>query len=106
MIDLHHVVAFLNEERKSELEIHNQINRVLGNDTISYAIVGKHGRQYICSKENPVLESGRFSVPDFTLDDKISSVLHAEPFLSIRQIVRKVLISKTTVYRYLTQSMG
>jgi hypothetical protein len=43
---------------------------------------------------------------DFSLDDLIALVLSEEPFLSVRQIAKKVMMSKLIVYRHLTQIMG
>jgi hypothetical protein len=43
---------------------------------------------------------------NFTLDDRIASVLAEVPCLSLRQIVKRVMMSKSTAYRHLTSGMG
>jgi hypothetical protein len=43
---------------------------------------------------------------DFALGDQIASVLADAPFLPLRQIAKRVMISKSTVYRHLTSGMG
>jgi hypothetical protein len=48
-------------------------------------------------------------VPDseghFSLDDRIALVLSEGPFLSVRQIAEKVMLSNSIVYAHLTQAM-
>jgi hypothetical protein len=47
----------------------------------------------------PESESG------FSLDDRITPVLSEEPFLSVRQVAKKVVMLKSIVRRHLTQTM-
>jgi hypothetical protein len=42
---------------------------------------------------------------DFSLDDRITFLLSEEPFLSVRQTAKKVTMSRSMVYRDLTQTM-
>jgi predicted RNA polymerase sigma factor len=42
---------------------------------------------------------------NLSLDDRIALVLSEEPFLSVRQIAKKVMMSKSTVCRHLTETM-
>jgi hypothetical protein len=44
MIDLHSVVAFFHKTKLAELGVTHEINRVLGENTISYSTVGKYVR--------------------------------------------------------------
>jgi transposase len=105
MIDLHSVVAFFHKANWTELAITHEINRVLGENTISYSTVGKYVRKFVLAAkeaDTPILST---SDADFSLDDRIALVLSEEPFLSTRQIAHKVMMSKSTVHRHLTQSM-
>jgi hypothetical protein len=40
---------------------------------------------------------------DFSFDDCITFLLSEEPFLSVRQTAKNAVMSKSTVYRHLTQ---
>jgi hypothetical protein len=42
---------------------------------------------------------------DFSLDSRITFMLSEEAFLSVRQTAKKVMMSKSIVHRYLTQTM-
>jgi hypothetical protein len=42
---------------------------------------------------------------DFSLHHRITNVLSEEPFLSVRQTAKKVMASKSIMYRHLTQTM-
>jgi hypothetical protein len=53
-------------------------------------------------KVNPIVPE---SQGDFTLDGRIALVISEESFLSVRQIAKKVMMLKSAVYRYLTQTM-
>jgi hypothetical protein len=105
VIDLHSVVAFLHKAKWNEFAITHQINGVLGQNTISYSAVGKYVRMFALSRtetDTPIVPE---SEGDFGLDDRIALVLSEEPFLSVRQIAQKVIMSISTVYRHLTQTM-
>jgi hypothetical protein len=45
------------------------------------------------------------SESDFSLDYRITFVLSGEPFLSVRQTGKKKMMSKSILYRHLTQPM-
>jgi hypothetical protein len=105
MIDLHSIIAFFHKAEWTELAITHEINRVLGENTIIDSLVGKYVREFICGPN----DKDSFIVPqivgDFTLDDRIASVLAEAPFLSLRQVAKRVMMSKSSVYHHLTSGM-
>jgi hypothetical protein len=102
VIDLHSVVAFFHKAEWTELAITHEINRVLGENTIAFYTVGKYVREFICGPEDKDSFIVRQFEGDFTLDDRIASVLAEASFLSLCQIAKRVMISKSTVHRHLT----
>jgi hypothetical protein len=105
MIDLHSNVASFQKAKWTGLAITAEINRVPGENTISYSTVGKCVRMFILSRKETHTYRPE-SEDDFSLDYRITFVLSEEPFLSVRQTTTKVTTSKSIVYRHLTQSMS
>jgi DNA-binding transcriptional ArsR family regulator len=105
MIDLRSLVAFLDKEKWTELAITRKIDRVLGESTLSYPTVGKYVQMFVLSTK----ETNTLIVPesedDFSVQGQIALVFSEEPFLSVRHIVKRVMMSKSTVYRHLAQTM-
>jgi uncharacterized protein YbaR (Trm112 family) len=98
MIDLNFVVAFFHKAKLTELTITHEINYMLVENTISYSTVGKHVRTFVLStKETNTLVLPE-SEGDFSLDDCIPLMLSEEPFPSVRQIPKKLMTSKSTMY--------
>jgi hypothetical protein len=85
--------------------ITHKIHRVLGEKTVGYSTVETYVRMFaLLMKETDTLIVLK-SESDFSLDDRVALVLSDEPFLSVRQIAEKVLMSKSTMYRHLTETM-
>jgi AraC-like DNA-binding protein len=106
MINLHSVIAFFHNAEWTELAITHEINRVLGENRIADSTVGKSVREFVCGpKDNDSFTVRQFE-GDFTLDDRIGSVFAEAPFLSLRQIAKRVMMSESTVSRHLTSGMG
>jgi predicted DNA-binding transcriptional regulator AlpA len=81
------------------------MNRVLGENTISYSTDGTYVRIFALSTKEITISIVLELEGGFSLDDHIALVLSEEPFLSAPQVAVKVMISKSTVYRHLTQTM-
>jgi hypothetical protein len=81
------------------------INRVLGENTISYSTVGKCVPMFSLSTKETNASVVSESDSDFSLDDCIALVLSGEPFLLVRQIAKKVTMSQSAVLRHVTQAM-
>jgi hypothetical protein len=95
MIDQHSVVAFFYKTERTKLAVTHEINHVLGGNTLTYSTVGKDVRGFICGPKDKTSFIVRLFKGDFTLDDRIASVLEEAPFLSLHQIAEKVMISKS-----------
>jgi hypothetical protein len=97
MIDLHSVVAFFHKAEWTELAITHEINCMLEKNTIAYSTAGKYVREFICGPKDKDSFIVRQFEGDFALDNWIASVLAEAPFLSLRQIAKRVMTSKSTV---------
>jgi hypothetical protein len=106
MINLHSVVAFFHQAEWTELAITHEISRVLGENTIAYSTVGKYVQEFICGLKNKDSFIVRQFEGDFTFDGRIVFMLAEAPFLSLRRIGKRVMMSKSTVDRHLTSGMG
>jgi DNA-binding MarR family transcriptional regulator len=80
-------------------------NRVPGQNTISDWTVGKYGRMFVLSRKQADILIVLESEGDISGDDDIAILLSEEPLPSGRQIAKKVMMSKSIVYRHLTQTM-
>jgi hypothetical protein len=89
VIDLHSVVAFFHKAKWTEGSITQEINHVLGENTVSYSTLGKYVRMFVVSTK----ETNTFIVPgsegDFSFDDRIALVLPEEPFHSVAGLPRR-----------------
>jgi hypothetical protein len=85
--------------------ITHEINRVLGENIINYSTVGKYVRMFVLSTKERDTHIVPESEGDFSFDDRITLVLSEEPFLSVDQVAEKRMMSKSTMYRHLTQTM-
>jgi hypothetical protein len=89
MVDLHSVIAFFQKAKWTERAITHEINRVFGENTISYSIFGKHVRIFVLSTK----ETGTLIVPEsegnFSIDVRIALVLPEDPFHSLTELLRR-----------------
>jgi hypothetical protein len=97
MSGLHFVVAFFHTAEWTELAITHETNHMLGEHIIIYSTVGKYGREFICGPKDKNSFIVRQFKGDFTPDDRIAFVLVEGPFLSLRQVAKRVMMSKSTV---------
>jgi hypothetical protein len=88
MIDPHSVVAFFHKAKWTEHAIIHEINRVLGQNTISYSTLGKYIRMFVISTKETVTPIVPESEDDFSLDGRIAIVLPEEPFHSVAELLR------------------
>jgi hypothetical protein len=104
MIELHSLVAFFDKAKWTELAIAHEINRVLGENTINYSTVGKYARTFVLSMKETDTNIVPGSEGYFSHDNRMALVLSEGPFLSVRQIAKKVVILESTLCRHLTQT--
>jgi hypothetical protein len=94
MIDLHSVIAFFHKAKWTELAVTHEIHCMLGENTVGYSAVRKYVRTFVITTK----EIDTLVIPgsegDFNLHTCIALALSEVPFLSLRQIAEKVMMSK------------
>jgi hypothetical protein len=105
MIDLHSIVAFFHKAKWSELTIRHEINRVLGENIISYSTVRKYmfGCLSYQWKKQTLLSSPSRKWFQLWRPHRPCAPRGAISFSS--QIVENVTVSKSIVCCHLTQTM-
>jgi hypothetical protein len=103
MIDFHHICTFPHKAKKTQVAVTHEINPVLSPDTIKYS-TGKWIRRFIYAEGEEDFVVDPKAESDFGVEERIATLLHSEPFLSLRQIAKKVMSSKSTVHRDSTSS--
>jgi hypothetical protein len=98
-------VAFFYKPKWTELAIAHEINRLLGENNVSRSTLGKYVRMFVLSMKETDAPVVPESDDDFSFDDRIILILSKEPFLSVGQIAKKVMMSKSTGYCNLAQTM-
>jgi DNA-binding IclR family transcriptional regulator len=78
---------------------------VLGENIISYSTVGKNVRMFVLSTKQTNIPIVPESEGHFSFGDRLALALSEEPFLSLHQIAKKVMMSKSRVHCHLTQTM-
>jgi hypothetical protein len=89
MIDLHSVVTFFHKVKCTKRAITHEINRVLGENTISYSTLGKYVQMFVLSTKETDIHIVPESEGDFSLDDCIALVIPEEPFHSVTELLRR-----------------
>jgi DNA-binding transcriptional ArsR family regulator len=105
VIDLQFVVASFHKAKWSELALMHEIDFLLRENPISCLTVGKDVWMFVWASRKPDAPILRQSEGAFTVGNCITRVPSEELFLSARQIAKKVMMSKSTVRRHLTQGM-
>jgi hypothetical protein len=105
MIDLNPVVALLRNAKCAELIITCKLNRMLRENTISYSAIWKCVRMFMSAATEPDISILSKSDGDSNRNKRFALVLSVKSFLSIHQIVTKVMMPKLTVHRHLRQGM-
>ena len=105
-MDQRSICLFLEMKGLSARAIHNELIAVLGSEAVAYSTVTK----YLRLRKHPndfaetvFIESIK---EENFIDQAITLALNEEPFASIRQIARKTLLPRSTIFRHLTLSMG
>jgi hypothetical protein len=89
MIHLHSVATFFCTTKWTERAIPHEINRGLGENTISDSTLGKYVRMFILSMKETDTPIVPESESNFSLDDRIALVLPEEQFHSVAESLRR-----------------
>jgi hypothetical protein len=87
----------------AERSIMHEINRVLGENTISYSTIRKSIQVFVLSTNRHSYRPE--SACDFSLDDCTAPLLSEASFLPVHQNAKKVTMSKATRLDHLTQTV-
>jgi hypothetical protein len=104
-MDLESITLYFNKKHLSAVTIHPEINSALGEGTIEYSTVTCYLRkQSFANASHLVPEEPDLGAAD-TIDDAIMQVLDEQPFGSLRQIAKRMLIPMSTVRHHLVNKM-
>jgi hypothetical protein len=105
-MDQRSIVLYLARKKLSALDIYTDLVQTLGPDAVSYPSVTRFLRDAKCTLPNPPATFSDEMPGSDDSDEAILLALTEQPFASIRQLSRLTHLSRTTVYRRLTQSLG
>jgi hypothetical protein len=95
MIDLPRFLVFIRKAKKTQVASTHQIDRVLPDpDIIKYWTIGEGVREFVCPEGQRDSVGDAEPEPDFISSQHIAVMAEKEPFLSLRQIAKKILSSK------------
>jgi hypothetical protein len=105
-MDLESIMPYLNEKDLTAVEIHTEINHVLGEGTIGYLTVTRYLRkQNFADSSTLSPEDREIQGPD-AIDKAILQALDEHPYASLRQIGKRVLVPISTVRHRLVSKMA
>jgi hypothetical protein len=85
--------------------IHDDLVRTNGKDAVAYSTVTKYARSAQFSGRKEVTPPEAPDVERSPVDEAILTALVEFPFSSVRELSRRICLSRSTVHRYLTQSL-
>jgi hypothetical protein len=90
----------------SAMDIHRDLTEILGSNAVSYSTVTRFIRMMSCTDVTDVdeIHGGPKSINE--TDEAILKALSDESFSSVRELARHTCLSKTTIHRHLTLSLG
>jgi hypothetical protein len=104
-MDLESITLSLAMKYLGALEIHAEINSVLGQDTVGYSTITR----YLRKRSFPHSSESGEEEPEIGSCDPIDRVilqaLNEQPFASLRQLAKRILIPVTTIRYYLVDRM-
>jgi hypothetical protein len=102
-MDQYTICLYLNRKGLSAQAIHDELVQVLGSDVIAYSTV----TFYLGASRWMAQNDEQHSDPSLdVIDNAILQVLNQTPFASVRELAKSICISRATVWRSLTESLG
>jgi hypothetical protein len=102
-MDQRSICLFLDRQGFSASDIHGQFVSVFGSDAIAYSTVTKYLRWMRCIADKEV--TWKLESPN-VVDQTIPAALDEHTFSSVRDLTKRTCILPTTVWRWLTNSIG
>ena len=105
-MDLESITLYLAMKRLGAHDIHAEINDVLGQGTVGYSTITRYLRKrsfpQSCESAEEKAEIGSCT----SIDHAILQALNEQPFASLRQLAKRILIPTTTIRYHLVNRMG
>ena len=105
-MDLESITLYLAMKRLGAHDIHAEINDVLGQGTVGYSTITRYLRKrsfpQSCESAEEKAEIGSCG----SIDHAILQALNEQPFASLRQLAKRILIPTTTIRYHLVNRMG
>jgi hypothetical protein len=98
--------ALFGEERLVAAATHRDLQETLGPEAVAYSTVTMYLRTLRFRGKTEEEEISDHGQPLDEVDEAILKALACEPFASVRELARHTCLSRTTVHRHLTCSLG
>jgi hypothetical protein len=85
--------------------IHDDLVRTLGKDAVAYSTVTKYARSAQFSGRKEATSPKAPDMERSPVDEAILTALAEFPFPSVRELLRRMCLPKSTLHRHLTQSL-
>jgi hypothetical protein len=105
-MDVESIVLHLNKNDLSTIEIYTEINHVLGEGTIGYSTVTRDLRKHSFADSSTLSPEDRESQGLDAIDNAILQALDEQPFASLRQITKRILVPISIVRCRLVSKMA
>jgi hypothetical protein len=87
------------------IEIHAQINKVLGEETVGYSTITQYVQKHGCPDSSEAAEEETEIGRSGRIDPAILQALSEQPFASLLQLANRISISATTIRYQLARKM-
>jgi hypothetical protein len=105
-MDQRSIVLYLARKGLRSTDIHRDLEKTLGPEAIAYSTVTCYLRTSRFRVPTEMEEGEGEVSPVCEVDEVILKALADEPFSSVRELARHTCLSRTTVHRHLTCSLG
>jgi hypothetical protein len=99
------IVLYLRIKEMDLDAIHDDFIRTLGQDAVAYSMVTKYARSAQLSSRKEATPPEAPDVERSSVDEAILTALAKFPFSSVRELLRRICLPRSTVHRHLTQSL-
>jgi hypothetical protein len=104
-IDLESITLCLDMKHFGAVEIHAEINKVLGEGIVGYSTITRYLRKQSFPDSWELAEEELEIGSSDSIDHAIVQALNEQPFGSLRQLAKRILIPVTTIRYHLVHRM-
>jgi hypothetical protein len=105
-MDLESMRIYLAMNDLEAVEIHTQINKILREDTVGYSIITRHLQKQSFPGFSEAAEKETEIGSCDPIDRALLQALNTQPFASLQQLVKRILIPMTIIQSHLVNKMG